>query len=97
MTGVAAAVAPPTSPLDPFTEMALSRLSKALGPRKAEAILLSILASMQIPSLATAQNLCDFANYLVGYGGVCEAVARSLKVVALLRSATDRPLPSGAR
>ncbi len=80
------------APTSPLNETMMSRLSRALGPQKGNSLASAILATMGIPILETPQDLCDFSNHLIGYGGLAEAVGRSLKVMALLRSAIDRPI-----
>lgn len=85
-------VSPSQSPNSALTETAVTRLKRALGPQKGEAMATLILRQMGITQLNQAQDLCDFANHLIVHGGVAEAVGRSLKVMALLRSAVDRPV-----
>ena len=86
----AATVSAPTNSL---TETTMGRLARALGPAKSQSIAATIFKTMGVTYLATPQDLCDFANHLIRYGGVVEAAGRSLKVMALLRSAIDRPVP----
>ena len=83
----------PVATLNPLTDTTLTRLKRALGPQEGEAMAELILGKMGLQQLASPQDLCDFANHLIQYGGVAEAVGRSLKVMALLRSAIDRPIP----
>ena len=81
-------------PMNTLTETAMTRMSRALGPAKGKALAESVMKRMGLAYLVTPQDLCDFANYLVVFGGVAEAVGRSLKVMALLRGAVDRPIPT---
>ncbi len=83
----------PASTTNSLTETTLTRLKRALGPQKGEATAALVFRKMGVSQLANPQELCDFANHLIQYGGVAEAVGRSLKVMALLRSAVDRPIP----
>jgi hypothetical protein len=80
------------APYNTLTETALTRLKRALGPQKGEATADKVLRQMGVYQLGTPQDLCDFSNHLIVQGGVAEAVGRSLKVMALLRSAVDRPV-----
>jgi hypothetical protein len=80
-------------PMNSLTEMLMGRLARALGPGKSQSVANAIFKTLGITELSTPQDLCDFANHLIPYGGVAEAVGRSLKVMALLRSAVDRPPP----
>lgn len=81
-----------SAPMSPLTEMMMGRLQRALGPAKTKTVSGEIFRKMGVSELSTPQDLCDFANHLIPYGGVAEAVGRSLKVMALLRSAVDRPV-----
>ena len=94
---MAAAASPPSlavaqSPPNSLTETALTRLRRALGPQKGEALAEKVFHQMGVQQIVTPQDLCDFSNHLIVQGGVAEAVGRSLKVMALLRSAVDRPV-----
>ncbi len=83
----------PVANLNSLTETTLTRLKRALGPQKGEAMAALIFSKMGLNQISSPQDLCDFANHLIQHGGVAEAVGRSLKVMALLRSAIDRPVP----
>ncbi len=94
MAAPALAQAPsPVVNLNSLTETTLTRLKRALGPQKGEAMAALIFGKMGLNQISSPQDLCDFANHLIVHGGVAEAVGRSLKVMALLRSAIDRPIP----
>ena len=71
--------------LGALTEMAFSRLVRALGRDKGTLQAQSALDALGLKELLSANDLLRFANYLITKGGVTESVGRALKVTALLR------------
>lgn len=76
--------------MNPMTESAFGRLTKALGRDRGMAFGQEALAQLGKSQLITPDDLLQFANVLIKRGGVIEAVGRALKVSALLRGAVDR-------
>jgi hypothetical protein len=68
-----------------LTEMAFSRLIRALGREKGILQGQAALHALGVKELLNANDLLRFANHLIGQGGVTESVGRALKVTALLR------------
>ena len=81
--------------MNPLTESAFARVTKALGHERAMRYGQDALLHLGIKQLMSAQDLLGFANYLILQGGIVESVGRALKVSALLRGAVDTG--SGAR
>lgn len=77
--------------LNALTSSAFTRLCKALGKEQGMRHAQSTLNRMGIHELSTPQDLLVFANYLTAQGGAIEAVARSLKISAILRGAIEPP------
>lgn len=76
--------------MNPMTESAFGRLTKALGRDRGMTCGQEALAQLGKPQLITSDDLLQFANVLIKRGGVIEAVGRALKVSALLRGAVER-------
>jgi len=76
--------------MNPLTESAFIRLTKALGRDRGLRYGQDALNELGISELLTAQDLLGFANHLIRHGGIIEAVGRALKVSALLRGASER-------
>jgi hypothetical protein len=66
------------------------RLSKALGPGRAQEIMLETTERMGGRDLESPQDLLTFAELLIKAGGLVQAVGRSLKVQALLHGAVEK-------
>ncbi len=77
--------------MNTLTSSAFTRLCKALGKEQGMRHAQLTLSRMGIHELSTPQDLLVFANYLTTQGGAIEAVARSLKISAILRGASDPP------
>lgn len=75
--------------LNTLTASACTRLCKALGREQGMHHAQSTLHRMGLQELSTPQDLLIFANHLCVQGGAIEAVARSLKITAILRGAVD--------
>lgn len=75
--------------LNALTASTVARLCKALGREQGMAYASAALSRMGVQELNSAQDLLVFANYLLPKGGAVEAVARSLKILAILRGAVD--------
>jgi len=73
-----------------FHALALSRLTRALGPSAGPSCAQEVLAQLGLAQLKTPADLLRFANQLLGRGGLTELVGLSLKVTALLRGARER-------
>jgi hypothetical protein len=88
--------APPSSQTVPVSyrgEMAPmihERLVKALGGKRAAEIMREGIAELGGRTLETPQDMMDFADVLVRSTGLIQAVGRSIKVMALLRGASER-------
>jgi hypothetical protein len=63
------------------------RLSNALGPRRAGEVARAALGLLDERMIDEPNDLLALAEVLVKYGGLVEAVGRSLKVQAILRGA----------
>jgi hypothetical protein len=66
------------------------RLAKALGAKRATEVSAPVLEQLGGRALETPQDLLEFAEIMIKHGGLVQAVARSLKVQALLRGAVER-------
>lgn len=70
--------------------LAVSRLTRALGPSAGPTCTQEVLAQLGLTHLKTPMDLLRFANQLLLRGGLIELVGMSLKVTALLRGARER-------
>jgi len=66
------------------------RMAKALGAARAGEVLAQAFNRFGERRVETPQDMLDFADVLMGSGGLVQAVGRSLKVLALLRGALER-------
>jgi hypothetical protein len=83
----------PSRPIVMLGKMLLfahERMSKALGPKRAEEVLRSALSQFGERSIETPQDLLELSKLLLGAGGLVKAVGESLKQQALLRGATEQ-------
>lgn len=75
-----------TGAMAPLVE---ERLTKALGRKRASEVIAEAVRVFGSRSIGTPQDLFDLATMMEKNGGLVEAVARSLKVQALLRGAVE--------
>ena len=66
------------------------RMVRALGPARAGEVLGDAFTRFGDRMVDTPQDMLDFAELLMEGGGLVQAVARSLKVQALLHGARER-------
>jgi len=74
--------APSPAARSPMAELALARLSRALGPTRGLAVMDAALAQMGARGIETPQDLLDFSEHLIRQDGMVRAVGRGLKIIA---------------
>jgi hypothetical protein len=80
----------PLGGLNEITNMALTRLRRAIGNYAADQRAAEILAQMGLAELRTMDDLLEFANRLLTFSGPTQVVGNALKVSAILRGARER-------
>jgi hypothetical protein len=70
-------------------DIALQKLSHVMGADRGRAVFVQILGRLERGDIFSPQDLLDFANALIGDGGLHRAVGRTLKVTAVLRGAVE--------
>jgi len=66
------------------------RLVKALGAKRAAEVMRDCIAELGGRTLDTPQDMMEVADVMVRSTGLLQAVGRSIKVMALLRGASER-------
>ncbi|MCA9645007.1 MAG: hypothetical protein H6718_21385 [Polyangiaceae bacterium] len=92
-TALAVPISPMPSPND-LMNGAREKLMRALGAEEGRRILNEALRRSGLSSVDTAGDLLKVADQLMRRGGLLEAVARSLKIQAILAGASEPPPPS---
>lgn len=82
-----------TSPSD-LLNSAREKLSRAVGAEEARRILTEALRRSGLSGVDSPGDLLKLADQLMRRGGLLEAVARSLKIQAILAGASEPPPPS---
>jgi hypothetical protein len=79
---------PVSSPAVPLMmQLAIERLTKAVGPARALEIMDAALAEMGKSKIETPEELIELSEHLIRQGGLIRAVGRGLKVLAGLQGA----------
>ncbi len=86
---------PMTSPRD-LLNNAREKLTRAIGAEEGRRVLNEALRRAGVSSVDSAGDLLKVAEQLMRRGGLLEAVARSLKIQAILAGASEPPPPSHA-
>ncbi|MGE0324865.1 MAG: hypothetical protein AB7K71_21005 [Polyangiaceae bacterium] len=94
-TALALPISPMPSPND-LLNSAREKLTRAVGAEEGRRILNEALRRCGISSVESAGDLLKLADQLMRRGGLLEAVARSLKIQAILAGASEPPPPSHA-
>jgi hypothetical protein len=68
--------------------IALQKLSTVLGDEQARTVLSAVMAEVGLAGIASPDEMLRFANALLKRRGVLAAIARSLKIHAILQGAT---------
>lgn len=67
----------------------LQKIANVLGPAKARALTLELLAEIRRSTLETADDRLAFGEALVKRGGLLAALGRSIRIQAFLLGAKD--------
>ncbi|MCA9630023.1 MAG: hypothetical protein KC766_20270 [Myxococcales bacterium] len=81
------------SPKD-LLNSAREKLIRALGAEEGRKVLAEALRRSGLSGVDTPGDLLKVAEHLMRRGGLMEAVARSLKIQAILAGASEPPPPS---
>lgn len=72
-----------------FSELALAKMTRVLGADRAQDLMRTTLAEIQLSNLHTADDLLRFARSLEGRGAFEGAVGALLGVQAVMRGAKE--------
>ncbi len=83
-------MAPATAPAaeEDLSELALSKLTRILGPQRGPRVHREVLAVMGLRELRTPDDLHLFAKHVTDRGGMDGAVGGLLSVAAVIRGAS---------